>query len=123
MNMAFVLLRVATFGGLLTCVHPAPAQNWMASSAPNEPWLGVASSADGCRLVAAANSGPIYTSTNLGDLWAASSAPESNWLSVASSADGTILVAAANSNTYPLYSGPIFLSTDAGSTWAATSAP
>lgn len=68
-------------------------------------WSAVASSADGTRLVVAANffivlpgsdpsPGSIYTSTDSGATW--NSGPSGDWSSVASSADGNRLVAAAN---------------------------
>ncbi|HXB59264.1 MAG TPA: sialidase family protein [Candidatus Acidoferrales bacterium] len=109
---------------------------WALPAGPTNFWLGniwssVASSADGTRLVAAAESsdvnstflpGPIYTSTNSGATWTLSGAPSNVWYSVACSADGTRLVAAA-------YAGPsqvggtgfIYTSADAGVTWTNVS--
>jgi hypothetical protein len=80
-----------------------PAAFWTGSS-----WSAVACSADGTKMVAAAEAtdvndsflpGPIYTSTDSGESWGISGAPSNVWYSVACSADGTQLVAAA-------YAGP-----------------
>jgi photosystem II stability/assembly factor-like uncharacterized protein len=106
----------------------APADFWLTNF-----WSSVASSADGTKLVAAAEAtkgtdtflpGPIYTSTNSGVSWMLSGAPSNVWYSVASSADGSKLVAAA-------YAGPsqvggtglIYTSADAGTTWTNASPP
>ncbi len=74
-------------------------------------WFGVASSADGNKLVAIVRNGQIYTSSNAGVSW---TPRESNrdWSSVASSADGTRLVAVGNNTR-------IYTSTDSGVTWTA----
>jgi photosystem II stability/assembly factor-like uncharacterized protein len=58
----------------------------------NRNWEGVASSADGTKLVAVEYGGQIYTSTDSGLTW---TPRDSNrlWDAVASSADGTKLVA------------------------------
>src|SRR3989442_1029319 len=93
--------------GLLTAVNPAFAQSWMQTSAPITNWTSIASSADGSKLVAVANPGPIYTSTNSGDTWTPTSAPTTNWQAVASSADGGRLIAVVNG-------GGIYTSPDAG---------
>src|SRR5438046_7159134 len=93
----------------------------MQTSAPNNYWSSVASSADGGKVVAATKYDPsghlglIYTSTNSGATWTQTSAPSNYWSSVASSADGTKLVAAVSL-------GSIFTSADSGATWMQTSA-
>ena len=95
------------------------AQTWTQTSAPsNGGWYGIASSADGTKLVAVNVSGSIYTSTNSGATWTPSSAPTGKqWQGVASSADGTKFVAAdANGNG-------IFSSTNSGLTWISNSVP
>jgi hypothetical protein len=77
----------------------------------------VASSADGAKLVAGVQYGPIYTSTNSGATWTLASAPGgADWASVASSADGTRLAAVDTDNT-------IYVSPDSGATWTSTGAP
>ena len=74
-------------------------------------WNGVASSADGTRLVAVGNTNFIYTSTNFGVTWAPQSGSGSrNWAAVASSADGIRLVAV-------VFNGFIYTSTNSGVTW------
>ena len=87
-------------------------------------WTGIASSADGIKLVAAPFSAAdgtspdyIYTSTDGGVTWATSTAPQAHWSTVASSADGIKLVAApfsAADGTSPEY---LYYSTDGGATW------
>lgn len=74
----------------------------------NRAWSAVASSADGVRLVATENGGPIYTSTDSGATWTARATAQP-WRYVASSADGTRLVA-----TMQL---AVFHSVDSGATW------
>jgi hypothetical protein len=101
---------------------------WKPSGAPVNTWSGVASSADGTKLVATATrlqsggpglilsgDGRIYRSANSGLSWVPTSAPPDDWISVASSADGSKLVAAGSEQIYS--------STDSGATWAATTAP
>ena len=116
----------STNSGATWATPAAPANFWLSNI-----WSAVASSADGTRLVAAAEAtignssflpGPIYTSTNSGATWALSGAPSNVWYSVACSADGTRLVAAS-------YAGPsqaggtgyIYTSADAGVTWTNVS--
>ena len=70
-------------------------------------WRSVASSADGAKLVAAADQ--IYTSTDSGVTWTPRDVARS-WWSVASSADGVKLVAVE-------ITGLIYTSTDSGVTW------
>ena len=72
-------------------------------------WSGVASSADGDRLVAAVYGGQIHTSADSGATWTPRESSRT-WSAVASSADGTRLVAVVNG-------GQIHTSTDSGATW------
>ena len=98
---------------------------WMRTSCPSNHWASVASSADGTKLVAAANSfptagplfgaGPLYVSTNSGVTWTPTSAPSNGWFSVASSSDGVNLVATAN--------GQVHTSADSGATWRLANTP
>ena len=68
--------------------------NWTQTSAPNENWYSIASSADGTKLAAVAYNGGIYVSTDSGLIWALTSAPDTNlWTSIASSSDGSKLAA------------------------------
>ena len=72
-------------------------------------WRGVASSADGTRLVASVRFGQLYTSVDSGMSWTPRAAVK-DWTGVASSADGMHLVALA-------YDDDIYTSADAGVTW------
>jgi hypothetical protein len=115
-------LAVALWVGLFTGVNCACAQSWTPTSAPAKSWVSVAASADGTKLVAAADNypgAPIYTSTNSGTTWSVTSTPINQWLAVASSADGTRLMAAVR--RYP--GGAIYTSTDSGSTWISNNVP
>jgi photosystem II stability/assembly factor-like uncharacterized protein len=102
--------------------------NWSPSDAPATNWTGLASSADGSRMVAVQAgdylhfNGSIYTSTNAGTNWWLTTAPAAEWFSVASSADGSRLAATAF-HINSLGPGPIYLSTNAGLTWAPSGAP
>jgi hypothetical protein len=77
----------------------------------NRNWKGVASSADGSKLVTVQYGGPIFTSADSGVTWTARESNR-NWYGVASSADGSKLVATA-------ISGQIYTSVDSGVTWTA----
>jgi|GEM_PF-1676636 len=82
------------------------------AAGPASAWFGVASSADGTKLVAVTWCGPIFTSTDSGATWVnQSDAGNHCWKNVTSSADGTKL-AAINSND-----GHIYTSVDSGVTW------
>jgi hypothetical protein len=83
-----VLLLAST--ALLTA-NFALAQTWIQASAPSNHWAGIASSADGVKLVAV-GSGQIYTSTDSGATWTSNNVPPLGWRCVASSADGSKLV-------------------------------
>ncbi len=76
-----------------------------------QPWVGVASSSDGTKLVAVVSGGQIYTSTDSGVNWTARESNRS-WADVASSSDGTKLVAVVSG-------GQIYTSTDSGVSWTA----
>ena len=115
MKKQLLLLLVGVFGCLFTAVNPVSAQIWTLTSAPTKTWSSVVSSADGSELVAAVNSGRIYTSTNSGATWTQTSAANASWTCVASSADGSELVAVVNG-------GRIYTSTNSGATWTQTSA-
>jgi hypothetical protein len=85
------------------------------TNAVQQSWSAIASSADGSKLVAAANGGFIYASTNFGATWKANGTSQ-YWSAVASSADGTKLVATVKN-------GGIFTSTNSGATWGANAVP
>ena len=101
---------------------------WTQTTAPNTNWIGVASSADGTRLVAVSaprwdeglrswvGAGGIYSSLDSGATWKRTSAPAMYWSCVASAADGVRLVAGVDS-------GLIYTSADSGASWSRTTAP
>jgi hypothetical protein len=81
-------------------------------------WTGLASSADGTRLVATSY-GYVYLSTNSGVSWTNITAPGSlYWSSVAASASGNNLVATVGSSSQ---TGSLYTSADGGNTWASHS--
>lgn len=85
---------------------------WTARDSARD-WRRVASSADGSKLVAAANSGYLYTSTDSGLTWTARATDASRfWYGVASSDDGSKLVATERN-------GYIYTSIDSGINWTA----
>jgi hypothetical protein len=102
-------LSLTSAGVFLGAIHAfsVSAQTWSPTTAPAHSWSSVAMSADGTRIVAVANVGPIYTSANYGSTWVSNSAPSTAWSGAAASADGTRLVAVA---------GGIY--TNSGTTWA-----
>jgi hypothetical protein len=75
----------------------------------NRLWQGVASSADGSKLVAVVYGGQIYTSTDSGVTWTPRDSNR-NWWAVASSADGSKLVAVVDGGqiytSAPAYGSP-----------------
>jgi photosystem II stability/assembly factor-like uncharacterized protein len=84
--------------------------SWTARGPDVKPWSGLASSADGSKLVGVTWPGQIWTSADYGVTWTARES-ERNWSSVASSTDGSKLIAAVFSL------GRIYTSTDYGVTW------
>lgn len=75
----------------------------------------VASSADGTRLAAAPQNGPIYTSADSGATWTAQNSGNQYWYAIASSSDGTKLIAGTGRNG----PGVLYTSSDSGVTWIA----
>jgi hypothetical protein len=110
-----LLMAGALFCAVLTKGGLANAQTWVTTSAPITNWVSLAVSADGSRLLAAANdfqktNGALYLSANSGASWTPMLATNFLWASVAISADGNQLAAAPAS-------GSIYTSADAGATW------
>eukprot|EP00952_Eustigmatos_sp_NYUAD-ZCMA_P004908 21533-Eustigmatos_ZCMA.PRE.1 len=103
------------YGGRIY-VSTNSGQTWQRSTAPPATWHRVASSADGGRLVAAAEKMGLYISTNSGFNWTRCENVSQSivWRTVASSADGSKLAAAA-------YPGSIYTSTDSGAAWRVAS--
>ena len=80
----------------------------------------MASSSDGTKLVAVANPGYIYTSSDSGKNWKQRTAPQQAWQSVALSSDGTKLVAVSDNMDHTniwYVGGYIYTSVDSGETW------
>ncbi len=85
--------------------------SWQQSSIGTANWSSIAASADGVKMVAAANgSGQLYNSVNSGKTWTSTAPFSGAWQAVASSADGIKLVAALNG-------GVIYTSTNSGASW------
>jgi hypothetical protein len=100
---------------------------WTTNVTLNGYWASVASSADGTKLMAAAEyegspmfSG-VFLSTNAGVNWTSNNLPALYWGSVAMSADGKILAAAQPYNSQLNIGGSIFCSTNSGITWTSNS--
>lgn len=93
-------------------VRPGILTHWDTNPYPAQNWRGVASSADGNRLVAVAYSGPVITSTDGGLNWTTGATDD--WTSVASSLDGRRLIASG-------YNRQLMVSTNGGATWTARS--
>jgi photosystem II stability/assembly factor-like uncharacterized protein len=112
-----LLLAVAALGGLFIMVNPGFAQDWILTSAPNEWWYYVVSSADGNKL-AAFSFTQAYVSTNSGTSWTSNSLPPGteSCAAAASSADGSMLVAGDEC-------GGIYTSTNSGATWMTNNVP
>src|SRR5437868_6896024 len=107
--LAAVLASALWFG----LIGPVFSQDWRLTSAPQDAlYDGLASSADGVKLVAVA--WPyIYSSTNSGGTWSTNRAlGQQQWSAVASSADGTRLILSG-------YGTPLYTSTDSGATWVS----
>jgi hypothetical protein len=82
-------------GGIFTTTNSGVT--WISNAAPNLPWVSVASSADGSKLVVVASGGSIYSSTNFGQDWVSNNAPNKSWVTVVSSADGSKRFASVDS--------------------------
>ncbi len=79
-------------------------------------WSVVAMSSDGSKLIAGAESGRLYISTNGGSNWTETQpagAANKNWYTAAISSDGSKLIAGAES-------GRLYISTNGGSSWTET---
>ena len=121
----------ATIGGSIF-VSTNAGLSWNQTTSPTQFWSGVACSADGTRMAAAAPAstmagvlrGGIYTSIDAGASWTEANVPTNNWYSVASSADGVRLVAAGG-YTKVLGSGydSILISRNSGLNWGPASFP
>lgn len=109
MKFAKILLAIAA---LRLGLQPVSAQIWTQTSAPSNSWRAVACSADGTKIVAAADDG-IYFSTNSGATWTSNS---TQMYAVAVSADGNRWAAVNGGTSY------IYISTNWGTTWTTINA-
>jgi hypothetical protein len=124
-SMTTVMLPVAANVGDIVTV--SGSNNWQVvggwtvnNNAPATNWSGVASSADGAKLVASSGAqfspGRIYTSTDSGRHWSVTSnffgvVANDSWTCVASSADGATLAAGSTDGQY------LAVSSDSGAMW------
>ena len=92
-----------------------PSFGWSPRGPAGNNWFSLASSSDGSKLVAAASSDYIYTSTNYWVTWMQqTNTGRHSWSSVASSSDGKLVAAAAG---YDFQKDYIYTSTNYGVTW------
>jgi photosystem II stability/assembly factor-like uncharacterized protein len=118
--MKILLPAVIIFCGLLTAVNSAFAQTWTQAHEGYLPWTGVATSADGTKVVAVLTNGPVWFSTNSGYQWFSVNLNNGYYsTAVTSSADGTVLAVATGYNS----AGPIFVSTNSGAVWTTNNSP
>jgi hypothetical protein len=82
---------------------------WNSTGSPSYNWTALVASADGAKLVGAANGG-IYTSTNFGANWNPNTAPIANYTCLAGSADCSRLVAGVSN-------GMLYASANFGASW------
>jgi len=102
-------------------IHPI-----LQSGSPcRRPWISIASSSDGTKLVASESDGvsyipyprgTIYTSSDSGATWTPRISDQI-WMGVASSSDGTKLVALSYRAPNRIDGGQIYTSTDSGVSW------
>lgn len=88
-------------------------RTWQRTSAPQDVWSGVASTADGSVFVASTWNGGIFISRDAGQSWTKSSAPDEAFKGVSMSADGVKIAACVDGGT-------VWRSADAGVSWQAT---
>jgi hypothetical protein len=118
--MRIIILKMLIICGLFTTVDLTLAQTWTPASTPSALWEGVASSADGNKLIAG-GFGLIYAiSTNSGSTWITNTQPQkgsgyASWHLLASSADGSKLAGITPTT--------IWVSTNSGLTWLSNSVP
>jgi hypothetical protein len=91
-----------------------PGKYWNATG-PTLTWRSIAMSADGRRLIAAADGAPLHVSSDTGQTWITRQSARA-WTSVTSSADGSVLAATE-------FNGPIWMSSDRGTNWTSRATP
>jgi hypothetical protein len=111
---------VALFVAVFCSGASAPAQTW--TQGPTNfvyYYLGVAMSADGCKLAAVSSGQHAIISTDSGNTWQTNQASPIYGTCIASSADGSKLATwNINGGNYGIY-----VSTNSGGTWARTNGP
>ena len=94
------------------------------NGSPLNSMIAIACSADGSRIIAAANNGlaeqGVFISMDSGATWKSNALPGLSWQSTASSSNFTTLVVAAGRY---FEDGSIYTSTDAGTNWTENIAP
>lgn len=102
--------------------------SWTTASSSAGDWYGVASSADGSRLIAVGTSlspavSAAIASTNSGTSWSSNTLPTSAfWTAVASSSNGSNLVAVAGGGSGGSgVRGPVYTSSNGGASWVSNS--
>jgi len=90
------------------------ATNSPSGTVTNQPWSSLACSGEGRVILASANNGPLYLSTDYGSHWAPTALDygSNTWVKVCVSGDGTRLAAAYSP-------GKILLSGNSGQTWTS----
>ncbi len=101
----------AIYGNFFT----ANNYNWQSGYIASKGLNGIASSADGFKMVAVAGGGGVFTTKNSGQTWT-NSASIYSLTCVVSSADGSKLVAGNNAGSSPSTT----VSADSGNTWASS---
>ncbi len=111
-NRALLLALVSAF-----CMESNGfAQGWNPTTAPIANWVGIAFSADGSKLAAAADNSGILTSQDSGQTWVTNNLTAGiAWSGIASSADGNKLVAVTRAG-----GGNLGVWTATGLTWTST---
>ena len=116
-----VLIAAASGDRIFTSADAGAS--WSPRSPATNSWTGVATSADGNRLVAVAYSGAILTSGDAGGNWTSNvvwpgASLKLGWLCVSSSADGTKFFAGIDDGE-----NTIWVTTDSGQSWQGKHAP
>jgi photosystem II stability/assembly factor-like uncharacterized protein len=110
---------VVLFAAVFCSRSGAPAQTWTPGPTNFAYYLGVAMSADGCKLAAVGSGQHAIVSTDSGNTWQTNQASPVYGTCIAASADGSKLA------TWNLDGGidGIYVSTNSGGTWVKTNGP
>lgn len=119
--------RLAAITTTSISISTNSGRTWSVSLSANPP-ISIACSADGKVLVATADFGRIFTSTNYGASWVTNNLSVPNgigggtWLNAAVSADGSKIAAIGWRSSAGQY-GYIYTSTNFGQTWSSNAVP